>query len=124
MLHEYGYVGGQYQGGIQSPYGPTGAQSFLPSASTVGQVLGTAAGVLINLATGSSSTASNMLTGATFPEGSKIGIDPTVGPARRRRRRRKLLTCGDKADIAFLHGQLGSGALGRSAISSLLARRC
>jgi len=41
-----------------------------------------------------------------------------------RRRRRRLLTCGDKADIAFLHGQLGGGQLGRAAISSLLSRRC
>jgi len=46
------------------------------------------------------------------------------GRARGRRRRRKLLTCGDKADIAFLHGNLGGGQLGRAAISSLLSRRC
>lgn len=50
-------------------------------------------------------------------------IQPSAG-GRRRRRRRKLLTCSDKSDIAFLHGQLGGGALGRSAISSLLSRRC
>lgn len=43
---------------------------------------------------------------------------------RKRRRRRKLLTCGDKADIAFLHGNLGGGQLGRSAISAVLSRRC
>ena len=54
--------------------------------------------------------------------GSGPGGSPYRG--RRRRRRRKLLTCSDKADIAFLHGQLGGGALGRSAISSLLSRRC
>jgi hypothetical protein len=46
------------------------------------------------------------------------------GYGRKRRRRRKLLTCSDKADIAFLHGQLGGGQLGRAAISSLLSRRC
>ena len=45
-------------------------------------------------------------------------------PKRKRRRRRRLLTCSDKADIAFLHGQLGGGQLGRAAISSLLSRRC
>lgn len=45
-------------------------------------------------------------------------------PKRRKRRRRRLLTCSDKADIAFLHGQLGGGQLGRAAISSLLSRRC
>lgn len=48
--------------------------------------------------------------------------DSAVRPKRHRRKR--LLTCGDKSDIAFLHGQLGSGALGKAAISALLSRRC
>ncbi len=39
-----------------------------------------------------------------------------------RKRRRRLLTCGDKADIAFIVGSLGKGALGQTAISSMLAR--
>jgi len=117
--------GMQYQG--YSPYNTTsGAQSFLPSLPTVGTVVGTALGkVITSLATSSSSTASNSIVGATFPEGADIQIDPTIGPARRtRRRRRKLLTCSDKADIAFLYGQLGGGQLGKAAISSLLSRRC
>lgn len=42
---------------------------------------------------------------------------------RSRRRRRRLLTASDKADIAFLIGQLGTGQLGRAAISSILSRR-
>lgn len=55
------------------------------------------------------------------PTHAELGMVPQ---RRRRRRRRKLLTCSDKADIAFLHGQLGSGQLGRAAISALLSRRC
>lgn len=41
----------------------------------------------------------------------------------RRRRRRRLLTASDKADIAFVVGQLGTGQMGRSAVSALLSRR-
>ena len=41
-----------------------------------------------------------------------------------RRRRRRLLTCSDKADIAYLVGQLGQGQLGKAAISALLSKRC
>ena len=43
---------------------------------------------------------------------------------KRRYRRRKLLTCGDKADIAFIVGQVGTGAMGKAAVSALLSRRC
>lgn len=43
---------------------------------------------------------------------------------RRRRRRRRLLTTSDKADIAFIVGQLGTGQIGRAAISAMLSRRC
>lgn len=77
---------------------------------------------------GASSTAAPQL--MPFTPGSDIEI---MGEAearaagllpRRRRRRRRLLTCQDKADIAFLHGQLGSGALGKAAISAVLSRRC
>lgn len=41
----------------------------------------------------------------------------------RRRRRRRLLTASDKADLAFIIGQMGSGQLGKAAVSSLLSRR-
>ncbi len=93
-----------------------------PWLSTAGSIVGGAiAGVVRNLATSSSSTASAAF--PTFPEGADIVIDAQPGKPRRRRRR-KLLTCGDKADIAFLYGQLGGGQLGRSAISALLSRRC
>lgn len=40
----------------------------------------------------------------------------------KRRRRRRLLTCQDKADIAFIVGTLGKGQLASTAISSLLCR--
>lgn len=93
-----------------------------PWLSTAGSIVGGAiAGVVRNLASSSSSTASSFL--PTYPEGADIVIDSQQCRPRRRRRR-KLLTCGDKADIAFLYGQLGGGQLGRSAISALLSRRC
>ncbi len=41
---------------------------------------------------------------------------------KRRRRRRRLLTCGDKADIAFLKGTLGQGAMAQTAIAAVMAR--
>lgn len=58
--------------------------------------------------------------------GVRLEIDPKTGRIRKvraRRRRRRLLTATDKADIAFIVGQLGSGQLGRAAISALLSRR-
>lgn len=69
-----------------------------------------------------------------FTPGAEIEVVATedeliVGPdgqfvtkSKRRRRRRRLLTCGDKADIAFLKGTLGSGTMGQTAISAVLAR--
>lgn len=105
-------------------------QQFLgASSATIGGILGGAAARLIkNYAAGSSS---NRTTGGTFDVGSDIEITDqhgrvivdNVGP-RRRRRRRRLLTAADKADIAFLVGQLGTGQAGKAAISSLLARTC
>ncbi len=106
------------------PGGP-GTAGFLPGLPSVGTMVGTAAGYLIrNLATSSSSTASALLPGEIGPRLPPGYVDPTCPPPKRRRRRRRMLTCSDKADIAFLHGQLGSGNLGRSAISSLIASRC
>lgn len=43
---------------------------------------------------------------------------------KKRRRRRRMLTCSDKADIAFLRGTLGGGELGKAAITSMLTSRC
>jgi hypothetical protein len=43
---------------------------------------------------------------------------------KRRRRRRRMLTCSDRADIAFLRGTLGGGELGKAAITALLSRNC
>lgn len=63
--------------------------------------------------------------GQGFPPGTKLEVDPVTGVvtvSKRRRRRKRLLTCQDKADIAFLRGQLGGGEMGRTAISSLLSR--
>lgn len=80
--------------------------------------------------TRSSSTATDD-NGTYFPRGREVEIVSEEEYYRAqgmrskpRRRRKRLLTCSDKADIAFLHGQLGGGALGRAAISSLLSRRC
>ncbi len=120
------YSGMSYVNPGVSGYGPAGQPGIAP---IVGQLAGAALGGIIrNLATGSSSTAT---TGnfPTFPQGADIDIqsqqEACAGVGRKqRRRRRKLLTCGDKADIAFLYGQLGGGQLGRAAITSLLSRRC
>lgn len=52
-------------------------------------------------------------------------IDSCTGqlvPATRRRRRKRLLSCSDKADLAFLVGTLGKGSIASTAISSLLAK--
>lgn len=77
--------------------------------------------------------------GQMIPMGSDVDIVPSAEGQRyeydesgelvrvdkpRRRRRRRLLTCQDKADIAFLRGTLGGGQLGTAAITSLLTSRC
>ena len=52
-------------------------------------------------------------------------IDSCTGqlvPVTRRRRRKRLLSCSDKADLAFLVGTLGKGSIASTAISSLLAK--
>jgi len=82
--------------------------------------------------------AAGPVTGSTFPEGASIDIDsqglpqgtvfkvdPVSGEIvilKRRRRRKRLLTCSDKADMAFVTGTLGKGQMGQAAISSLLSR--
>lgn len=57
----------------------------------------------------------------------KVHKDPLTGQwvwkPWKQRRRRRLLTASDKADVAFLIGQLGQGQMGRAAISALLSRR-
>ena len=66
-----------------------------------------------------------VIEGQGYPPGTRLEIDPVTGvvtPVKRRRRRKRLLSCQDKADIAFLRGQLGGGEMGRTAISSLLSR--
>jgi len=113
------------------------------AAAGVGGVAGAALGVGANMLTerlmsstmGSTAGGGQSITGggAMFPEGADMKIlsqaearamGLPMNGHHRRRRRRKLLTCGDKADIAFLHGNLGGGALGKAAISSVLSRRC
>jgi len=59
------------------------------------------------------------------PPGSHIAVDKCTGEIfckKTRKRRKRLLTCSDKADIAFIIGQLGKGATSQSAISAMLAR--
>ncbi len=59
------------------------------------------------------------------PPGSAIARDACTGEIyckKTRKRRKRLLTCGDKADIAFVIGTLGKGQIAQTAIASLLAR--
>ena len=60
-----------------------------------------------------------------LPQGTRFEVDPVTGEItilKRRRRRKRLLTCSDKADIAFLTGTLGKGALAQGAITSVLSK--
>lgn len=96
---------------------------FIPGVSALSGAVSTAGaaatGISKIFSKGASSTASSSAGGMKAVE-----ADYSVSRGgRRRRRRRRLLTAQDKADIAFLHGQLGSGQLGRAAISALLSRR-
>lgn len=119
---QYGGQGQSVSPGLQGNLIPNA--NFIPNIPGAGALLKTAAGYIIKgvFNTATEKAGSNLVTGATYPEGASIEIVP--GLKKNRRRRRKLLTCGDKADIAFLYGQLGGGQLGRAAISSLLSRRC
>ncbi len=57
--------------------------------------------------------------------GARFRIDKCTGQLvliKPRSRRKRLLTCQDKADIAFVTGTLGKGEMGKTAISSLLSR--
>ncbi len=59
------------------------------------------------------------------PPGSRIARDSCTGEIyckRIRRRRKRLLSCSDKADIAFITGTLGKGSLAQTAIAALLAK--
>lgn len=103
--------------------GFAGQQGISP---IVGTIIGGGVSALVNRYLGTSSTASNLSSpyDTQMPSREASQEVDRFGRVKRRRRRRRLLTCSDKADIAFLHGQLGGGALGRAAISSLLSRRC
>jgi len=51
--------------------------------------------------------------------------DPCTGKlvlVKKRRRRKRMLSCSDKADMAFVIGQLGKGQLASTTISALIAR--
>ena len=112
------------------PYMPsqgfaTGGTGWMPSAGTILSTAGSALlrGLVANRSSSPTSTP-QFETGSNIDvlsqkEAEKLGLQK-----KKRRRRRRLLTCSDKADIAFLHGQLGGGALGKAAISTLLSRRC
>ncbi len=59
------------------------------------------------------------------PPGSRIAVDDCTGEIyckKTRKRRKRLLSCSDKADIAFVVGTLGKGSLAQTAIASLIAR--
>ncbi len=123
-IHGFIYQGVQYvaqgAGGAVGAVASAGVEALM--SRTLGRQTSTAGSGLGIAAPGTSFP--------TFPEGADIKVlsqeeAKAMGiKVRCRRRRRKLLTCGDKADIAFLHGNLGGGQLGRSAISAVLARRC
>jgi len=57
--------------------------------------------------------------------GFHVAVDKCTGQLvckKTRRRRKRMLTCGDKADIAFLTGTLGKGQMAQTAISALIAK--
>ncbi len=125
------YVGQGMNTNVFGSGPPSGVTSgFFPGFETI---ITEGAKYLVNQATQSSSTAGNGAAYATAEPGTYQGqfncppgyrIDARGNCCKTRRRRRKLLTCSDKADIAFLRGTLGGGQLGQAAISALLARRC
>lgn len=124
-IHGFIYQGVKYSaiGAATLSGGLVGGAAVAAGFSAMDSRLGRQQGPL-----NGSSTATE---GSMFPEGENIEILSQsqaralgITNGHRRRRRRKLLTCGDKADIAFLHGNLGGGQLGRSAISAVLSRRC
>ncbi len=90
------------------------------------------AGILTDVATefltggnGSNGNINQVPQSGCTPADKRFKIDPCTGQlveVKKRRRRRRLLSCSDKADIAFVTGTLGKGSLASTAISSLLAR--
>ncbi len=68
-------------------------------------------------------------TNGSVPSGPvTLKVDPVTGKVvrvpQKRRRRRRLLTCSDRADIAFITATLGKGQLASGAINAVLSRRC
>ncbi len=59
------------------------------------------------------------------PPGFHVAVDPCSGAIvckKTRRRRKRMLTCADKADIAFITGTLGKGQMAQVAISALITK--
>lgn len=115
-------------GGLNPPLGnlPTlGSTSQLGLGTVVagaGRVLGGGAVGTIGrwLGLGGAAAAGGAAMEALVGEDGEI-VDVRV---KKRRRRRRMLTCSDKADIAFLRGTLGGGELGKAAITAMLTSRC
>ncbi len=103
--------------GIAGAIGGAALSSLMPRAApVVGEYFRTGSGVEI---TGGAPDANGC------PPGFVVARDKCTGEIyckKSRKRRKKMLTCGDKSDIAFIIGQLGKGASGQSAISALLSR--
>lgn len=104
----------------------------MPLPAVVGTMIGGALASGVQHLIGGGGQAAAAAAIAPMQTGRDIEIveyrDPVTGQAvyrekGRRRRRRRLLTASDKADIAFLRGNLGGGELGRAAISAVLSRR-
>ena len=123
IVHQYGDVdeplrlsnlpalpAGQLQGGVRMlPAGLTG-QSIWGAIKKYGApvVIGAITGWLVDQ--------------GVSEEEAAVQAQAMVATAKpTRRRRRRMLTCADREDIMFLKNTLGSGELGKSAISALLS---
>jgi len=92
-----------------------GGNGVAQGSSTAQRTMNGSAGVITPVNGGSMTT-----------NGAVLEVDPKTGRLRkrmRRRRRRRLLTASDKADIAYLVGVLGTGQLGKAAVTAVLSRR-
>ncbi len=119
-------AGGGLQPGALDFGVPGGGSGLLPGVGTVLTAVGTTIGerLLSNLRPGEQGPVQTSSNGTCPPTDRRFKLDcfGQLVEVKKRRRRRRLLSCGDKADIAFITGTLGKGSLAGTAISSLLAR--
>ncbi len=92
----------------------SGIQNFVPAGPVVGAEFETGAPIKITSGTNDA-----------CPPGHHLAQDSCTGQIvckKNRRRRKRMLTCSDKADIAFITGTLGKGQMAQTAIASLIAK--